>query len=117
MPAILLGDLDKIVLYGSCARGDFSDDSDIDIALFTKCDRLTSKKYDDELMDIVTDVAMDIGTIVEYVCIPIDEYNQKRNGMDIFKILKGMGLFYMYRRCEIAYDFQGKKRSRNYRKN
>jgi predicted nucleotidyltransferase len=92
MPAILLGDLDKIVLYGSCARGDFSDDSDIDIALFTKCDRLTSKKYDDELMDIVTDVAMDIGTIVEYVCIPIDEYNQKKEWYGYFQNIEREGI-------------------------
>jgi predicted nucleotidyltransferase len=92
MPDILLGDLDKIVLYGSCARGDFSDDSDIDIALFTKCDRLTSKKYDDELMDIVTDVAMDIGTIVEYVCIPIDEYNQKKEWYGYFQNIERDGI-------------------------
>jgi predicted nucleotidyltransferase len=92
MPSILLGDLDKIVLYGSCARGDFSDDSDIDIALLTKCDRLTSKKYDDELMDIVTDVAMDIGTIVEYVCIPIDEYNQKKEWYGYFQNIEREGI-------------------------
>jgi predicted nucleotidyltransferase len=92
MPSILLGDLDKIVLYGSCARGDFSDDSDIDIALFTKCDRLTSKKYDDELMDIVTDVAMDIGTIVEYVCIPTDEYNQKKEWYGYFQNIEREGI-------------------------
>jgi predicted nucleotidyltransferase len=92
MPSILLGDLDKIVLYGSCARGDFSDDSDIDIALFTKCDRLTSKKYDDELMDIVTDVAMDIGTVVEYVCIPTDEYNQKKEWYGYFQNIEREGI-------------------------
>jgi predicted nucleotidyltransferase len=92
MPSVLLGDLDKIVLYGSCARGDFSDDSDIDIALFTKCDRLASKKYDDELMDIVTDIAMDIGTIVEYVCIPIDEYNQKKGWYGYFQNIEREGI-------------------------
>jgi predicted nucleotidyltransferase len=80
------------VICGSCARGDFSDDSDIDIALLTKCDRLTSKKYDDELMDIVTDVAMDIGTIVEYVCIPIDEYNQKKEWYGYFQNIEREGI-------------------------
>ena len=27
-------DVVKIILYGSCARGDYTEDSDIDIALF-----------------------------------------------------------------------------------
>lgn len=33
----------KVVLYGSCARGDYTQDSDIDIALVTACDRLEAK--------------------------------------------------------------------------
>lgn len=36
-------DVKKIVLYGSCARSDFSEDSDIDIALLTSCNRLEVK--------------------------------------------------------------------------
>ena len=34
----------KGILYGSYARGDYSQDSDIDIALITRCDRITVKK-------------------------------------------------------------------------
>lgn len=42
-------DLVEAVLYGSCARGDYTADSDIDIALVTRCGRMESKKYDDGL--------------------------------------------------------------------
>lgn len=33
----------QVILYGSCARGDFTDDSDIDIALLINCDRMEAK--------------------------------------------------------------------------
>ena len=36
-------DLVEMVLYGSCARGDYTEDSDIDIALMTRSDRLEAK--------------------------------------------------------------------------
>lgn len=33
----------KIIVYGSCARGDFAEDSDIDVAILTDCDRVEAK--------------------------------------------------------------------------
>lgn len=32
-------ELKAVILYGSCARGDFAEDSDVDIALLTRCNR------------------------------------------------------------------------------
>ena len=37
------GDLKAVILYGSCARGDFAEDSDVDIALLTRCNRKEGK--------------------------------------------------------------------------
>jgi predicted nucleotidyltransferase len=92
MPEVLSEDLDKIVMYGSCARGDYSEDSDVDIAILTKCDRLTSKKYDDRLMDIVTDIAMNYGMVVQYICIPTDEYEKKKTWYGYFKNIEQEGI-------------------------
>lgn len=39
----LQSDLIEIILYGSCARGDYTKDSDIDIALILKCNRMDAK--------------------------------------------------------------------------
>ena len=69
----------KIFVYGSCARGDFDEDSDIDVAILTDCDRVEAKKYDDYLMDIVTDIAMKTNAIVEYICIPENEFSEKKS--------------------------------------
>ena len=47
-----------------------------------------AKKYDDKLMEIVTEIAMKTQAIVEYICIPVTEYMEKNHGMDILKILR-----------------------------
>lgn len=71
-------DLVRIVLYGSCARGDYNKDSDIDIAIFTKCDRTESKKYNAKLAEIATDMAMKYYQVVNFACLPYDEYIEKK---------------------------------------
>ncbi len=76
--ALFKEDLVKVILYGSCARGDFTDDSDIDIALLTRCDRLEAKKYGDALAMISTDLAMKYFAVVNFVCIPYKEFSEKR---------------------------------------
>lgn len=71
-------DLVEVILYGSCARGDFTEDSDIDIALITKCSRLEVKKYDGELAYVTTTLAMKYFAIVNFVCLPFDEFTEKK---------------------------------------
>ena len=58
----------RIILYGSCSRGDFSEDSDIDIALLTSCNRMEVKKYNDSLAEISTEFVERYLAIVNFVC-------------------------------------------------
>ncbi len=75
---VLSGILSKVILYGSCARGDFHADSDVDIALIMKCSRAESKKFDDALARISTEIAMKCFAIVNFVCIPETEFLEKK---------------------------------------
>ena len=72
------GDLKAVILYGSCARGDYHEDSDIDIALITKCGRMEAKKYDEGLDEIASQLAMKYFAVVNFVCLPYDEFMEKR---------------------------------------
>lgn len=82
---LMKNELVKVILYGSCARGDYTEDSDIDIALITKCNRLEVKKYDEELANIATDLAMKYFAIVNFVCLPYDEFTEKKTWYDYFR--------------------------------
>lgn len=81
---LLKDDLVEVVLYGSCARGDYSEDSDIDIVLLTKVNRLEAKKYEDDLASIATEMAMKHFAIVNFVCLPFDEFEEKKTWYPYF---------------------------------
>ncbi len=42
-------------------------------------------------MDIVTDIAIHNGAIVEYICVPYSEYESKKTGMDTLRTQKKTG--------------------------
>ena len=84
-------DLVEIILYGSCARGDYTDDSDIDIALLTKSDRIQVKKYSSGLAAIATDMAMKYFAVVNFVCLPFDEYTEKETWYEYFQNIRNEG--------------------------
>lgn len=71
-------------LFGSCARGDYGDYSDIDIVLLTNCNREESEQYTDTLIDIVTELAMKYYVVVNALCIPFKEYEEKKSWYDFF---------------------------------
>jgi len=89
---VMANDLVKVILYGSCARGDFNSDSDMDIALITKCDRLEAKKYSDALAMISADLACRYFAIVNFVSIPYEEFQEKKNWYGYFKNIEAEGV-------------------------
>lgn len=84
-------DLIKIVLYGSCARGDYTQDSDIDIALITACDRMEVKKYSEKLAEISMQMAMKYFAVVNFVCLPHVEFMRKKSWYLYFQNIDSEG--------------------------
>lgn len=90
---VLMGaDLVEVILYGSCARGDYTEDSDIDIALLTRCDRMEVKKYDAGLAEVATELAMKYFAVVNFVCLPYQEFAEKRTWYAYFHNIETEGV-------------------------
>ena len=88
----ILGDaLDAVILYGSYARGDYTEDSDVDIALLTKSNRIESQKYNDGLAAIATELAMRYFAVVNFVCLPYEEFEEKKEWYPYFKNIEAEG--------------------------
>ncbi|EOS72096.1 hypothetical protein C818_00243 [Lachnospiraceae bacterium MD308] len=85
------GDLKAVILYGSCARGDYTKDSDVDIVLLTGCGRMEVKKYDDGLDSIATKLAMKYFAVVNFVCLPQDEFLKKKEWYGYFQNIEREG--------------------------
>ena len=53
--------LKQVILYGSYARGDFNEDSDVDIMILLDMSDIETKAYFDRLVDITFDFNMEYG--------------------------------------------------------
>lgn len=89
---ILKNDLDEVILYGSCSRGDYTEDSDVDIALITCCNREESEKFFKPLAKVASDIAMKYLAIVNFVCLPSSEFIEKKSWYHYFKNIDREGI-------------------------
>jgi predicted nucleotidyltransferase len=92
IPKALKKDCRAIILYGSCARGDFTNESDVDIAILTNSNREDVKKYDAKIDDIATTIGLDTMAIVNFVCLPKAEYEEKNSWYPYFMNIKKEGI-------------------------
>jgi predicted nucleotidyltransferase len=68
--------VERVVLYGSRARGDSRPDSDYDLAVFLR-DMPDRARELNRLADIATDVLYDIGGVVHAMPYPAGAYNER----------------------------------------
>ena len=84
IPDLMKDDVREIILYGSCARGDYTEDSDIDVVILTNSDRKEVKRYGDGLDELATRIALETFAIVNYVCLPYQEFEDKKSWYPYF---------------------------------
>ena len=84
------GRLERVVLFGSRARGDAREDSDYDIAVFIKDLGPLSGELD-RLADLETDILYDIGAVINALPFRAGAYEERtgfmhelrRDGLDL----------------------------------
>ncbi len=81
-----------MILYGSCARGDFKGYSDIDIALLTTESRTDTWKYTDKIDEVATELALKYFAIVNFVLLTYSEFEEKKNWYGYFKNIDKEGI-------------------------
>ncbi|MCD7715134.1 MAG: nucleotidyltransferase domain-containing protein [Lachnospiraceae bacterium] len=85
-------DLSRIILYGSYARGDYQDDSDVDVVAIVRGSR---KKLQDELervWDVSHDLSLEYGTIVSPTVIPQDEFEKGKGVIPYYRNIEKEGI-------------------------
>ena len=79
IPKLIPEDLKEIILFGSYARGDYTEESDVDIAVLVGCDREETTKYKEGLVELSAELDLKNLVVVNFVCLPYKEYEEKKS--------------------------------------
>ena len=72
---ILGKNLKQVILYGSYARGDYTEDSDIDIMVLTTLTDKEIEQIETEIYDLTFDYLMDYGVDISVVIKNEEQFN------------------------------------------
>lgn len=89
---ILGNRLKKIILYGSYARGDYNEKSDVDLMLLTDLTFEEIEKYRDDISDIAFEIELKTGIMISPVIKNIDTYNSRINIIPFYKNVQMEGV-------------------------
>lgn len=82
--------LDKIILFGSYARGDYDNESDIDILVLVEDVEL--KKYNDEIVDFEVDLTIKYGILPSIILRNTHYFNENKEIIPFFRSVEKEGV-------------------------
>lgn len=85
-------DIDRIILYGSYARGDNTADSDVDIVAIVHGDREDLQERLKEKWDRSSDLELQYETIISPTVIPHEEFKQFQNDIPYYRNIEQEGV-------------------------
>lgn len=89
----LLGDkLDAVVLYGSYARGDYDDESDIDIMVRVDCKQEERFDYSRMFTRLISDLSLEHDVTVSLNIVDSYTFNRYRNYLPFYKNVEREGV-------------------------
>ena len=89
----LLGNtIDSVIVYGSYARGDYSELSDIDVMILVTLTEEKIKKISDEISDIAFEYLMKFGVDISPVITNIDHFNYWVDNLPYYRNVRDEGV-------------------------
>ena len=89
----LLGNtLDSVIVYGSYARGDYSEFSDIDVMILVTLTEEKIKKISDEISDMAFEYLMKFGVDISPVITNIDHFNYWVDNLPYYRNVRDEGV-------------------------
>lgn len=89
----ILGDkLTKIILYGSYARGDYNENSDIDIMVLTTLSDYEIEKIEGKVFDLAFDFLMEYGIDINVIIKNNDQFDYWLGALPFYDNVKKEGI-------------------------
>lgn len=86
---IYADNLREIILYGSVARDEARDDSDVDIAILVDSDE---EGMYDRILDVVVDIELKYNLVISVVLIEMDRFTKWGDVLPFYKNIKKEGI-------------------------
>ena len=84
--------LDSVIVYGSYARGDYSELSDIDVMLLVSLGEEDIKKISDQISDLAFDFMMKYGVDISPIITNIDHFNYWVDNLPFYRNVRDEGV-------------------------
>lgn len=84
--------LDSVIVYGSYARGDYSELSDIDVMLLVSLGEEEIKRISDQVSDLAFDFMMKYGVDISPVITNIDHFNYWVDNLPYYRNIRDEGV-------------------------
>lgn len=81
-----------IVMYGSFARGDFDNESDIDFAAIVEGKRQALQKQLEKVWDKASDIGLEYDAVVSPVVIPYEEFIKYKDKLPYYRNIDKEGI-------------------------
>ena len=89
----LLGDsLDSVIVYGSYARGDYSESSDIDVMLLVSLEDEEIKRISNQISDLAFDFMMKYGVDISPIITNTDHFNYWADNLPYYRNVRDEGV-------------------------
>lgn len=92
--AIFPNGLHDAYLYGSYARGDYDQWSDVDILLTVDLDNIEIEKYTDSVAQVSSDLSLDNDVLVSITVKPFEQFLKYNNILPYYKNVLKEGIRY-----------------------
>ena len=82
----------RVILYGSYARGDFCDDSDLDIVALVHGDRMKLQEQLKKVWDQTCDLELEYEMVLSPAVIPYEEFEKYREDLPYYRNIANEGV-------------------------
>lgn len=84
--------LRQVILYGSYARGDFNEESDVDVAALVDCPRETLQRAFEQLGEISSELSLAYGITVSPTAIPFADFQNYQDVLPYYRNIRNEGV-------------------------
>lgn len=89
---IMKDSLSKLIVYGSYARGDYKNNSDIDVMILTSLSKEKIEQVENDIFDLAFDLEMETGIVVNPVLENEEHYNYWLGALPFYNNVEKEGI-------------------------